>query len=512
MVRTESNHTKRRRRSAESGRRLDQASIHFFTPDVLHMNRLSASLSVLAALLLTACGGGGGGGSGGSPSFQSPPESREFPVSYELPKYYSRGYHGVAPGFDRRDVRHMPVLTDAGDALTVGIHSDAGDSLPRAGSRGKTDLRYGTRDDGTNREFLVQFIERLYDDRGGAVRRFESSPLIRVVGPSTGAERDDVIQAVQVLNAALPNDWQLDVAFSPDRPRPPHGQHTIAVGEITMSIYEVREAPAGSAGGMATTDPNAGDGQVWLLRGTRGIPPINVIAHEIMHALTGAGHPNEAADLYDSHGVRSIMDGNLMFTIDREFLRVLHTRLDNGDDPMDFGLWDDTATYIHGSTGHATFGVAIRGTPGNRYFELWGNGWDPDRLGFGGGYPGLRDNPALSGTVAWNGTLVGFTPGENSVVGDARISVNISSLSGQADLTGLEQWDAGRAPGSPGSGDMWGDGDLSYRLDIHGNRFRDGPGSADGGTLTGAFVGLNHEGVTGTLERSDLTAAFGASR
>ncbi len=59
---------------------------------------------------------------------------------------------------------------------------------------------------------------------------------------------------------------------------------------------------------------------------------------------------------------------------------------------------------------------------------------------------------------------------------------------------------------------MWGDGDLSCRLDIHGNRFRDGPGSADGGHLTGAFAGLNHEGVTGTLERSELTAAFRVPR
>ncbi len=50
-------------------------------------------------------------------------------------------------------------------------------------------------------------------------------------------------------------------------------------------------------------------------------------------------------------------------------------------------------------------GVCRRRDPGrgNRYFEPWGNGWDPDRLGFGGGYPGLRDNPALSGQVLIGG-------------------------------------------------------------------------------------------------------------
>ena len=34
----------------------------------------------------------------------------------------------------------------------------------------------------------------------------------------------------------------------------------------------------------------------------------------------------------------------------------------------------------------------------------------------------------------------------------------------------------------------------------------------DDGSLTGIFVGRSHEGATGTLERDDLTAAFGAER
>ncbi len=43
-----------------------------------------------------------------------------------------------------------------------------------------------------------------------------------------------------------------------------------------------------------------------------------------------------------------------------------------------------------------------------------------------------------------------------------------------------------------------------------GNTFRQTSG--DAGRLTGVFVGRDHEGATGTLERTDLTAAFGASR
>ena len=67
-----------------------------------------------------------------------------------------------------------------------------------------------------------------------------------------------------------------------------------------------------------------------------------------------------------------------------------------------------------------------------------------------------------------------------------------------------------------------GDGNLNYAIAIHGGvtppgqaghtayTFRESGG--DAGKLTGTFTGQNHEGVAGTLERSDLTAAFGGAR
>ena len=56
----------------------------------------------------------------------------------------------------------------------------------------------------------------------------------------------------------------------------------------------------------------------------------------------------------------------------------------------------------------------------------------------------------------------------------------------------------------------WGDGDLAYRISVRGNTFRETGG--DAGRVTGIFTGRSHEGAAGTLERSDLTAAFGATR
>ena len=85
-----------------------------------------------------------------------------------------------------------------------------------------------------------------------------------------------------------------------------------------------------------------------------------------------------------------------------------------------------------------------------------------------------------------------------------------SCLAGRANFTGLDHWGPNQAPGDAGTGTSWLDGDLGYSISVRGNTFRETGG--DQGRLTGVFVGGNHEGVTGTLERTDLTAAFGASR
>ena len=77
-------------------------------------------------------------------------------------------------------------------------------------------------------------------------------------------------------------------------------------------------------------------------------------------------------------------------------------------------------------------------------------------------------------------------------------------------MTGSATFDDMQTVAPDGSTAQWGDGDLAYNIAIRGNSFRETGG--DAGTLTGIFVGRAHEGAAGTLERSDLTAAFGAAR
>ena len=220
--------------------------------------------------------------------------------------------------------------------------------------------------------------------------------------------------------------------------------------------------------------------------------------HEIMHAL--GVHHKPVIDAFMSANNSPELENPVtqLESVDREALRVLYSRLESGADPLDFGPWASMSLHVHGNGPHAGFGVALR----NGYAEPWAYGYLPET--------DLADNPVLSGNATWTGELLGLTPQGEAVAGDATISVEFATLTGHADFTALESWSAGVAPGYASTGATWGDGDLGYTIVVNGNTF--GKTGGDDGTLTGIFVGRQHEGAAGTLERPDLTAAFGAVR
>ena len=122
----------------------------------------------------------------------------------------------------------------------------------------------------------------------------------------------------------------------------------------------------------------------------------------------------------------------------------------------------------------------------------WTTGTEPDRA--------LADNTRLQGAATWNGDLIGWTPALAGVQGDAAISVRPATMDGRADFSALEHED----------GSTWGDGDLGCTITVGANYLRSTGG--DDGTVNGQFYGANHEGVGGSVERADLTGAFGAVR
>lgn len=130
----------------------------------------------------------------------------------------------------------------------------------------------------------------------------------------------------------------------------------------------------------------------------------------------------------------------------------------------------------------------------------------------------VNDNPRLTSTVRWQGQVAGFTPNQEVVVGDATIQFDFSTpaLAGRADFTALEHYAPKAEPTGPAS--MWRDGSLGYEIVVRTeSRFGDvfegkvfHSTGGDEGSLNGWFVGLNHEGVRGSLIHPDLRAAFGA--
>ena len=494
----------------------------------------AALAAMLSALMLAGCGGGGGGG--GSAVSTSPhpqegggPTARlAFPL--ELTErdtdqqtaclsgcfgHYASNFETL-PRQTPADAQDAPVYSEFGqqihERLFVGVHQ--GDehlgSLPSSGQRGSTQIRYGRLNDGVGVAPLTDYLESgLLSD--GVVRRHATPPILRVNGTVEPHFLDALVRSVQLVNAALPADWKitmLPVGADPS-------SATIEVDFVPslaygagITHYYVDGANAGQPSldrARIEIDSNVMDAAPTI--GERLIQ--QVLSHELVHALGVLDHLPTRFDTImepDNPGpVQGIEQPlSILYPADREALRALYNRLESGDSPAaDLGPWSSTSLHIAGNGRYVNFGVAMR----NGYAEAWAHGFHP------GEYCcdfGLARNAALSGTVTWNGALLGLTPEAAAVAGDATVSVNMSSMTGRADFTSLETWAANTAPGAAGTGTRWLDGDLGYTISVRGNTFRRTGG--DAGTLTGIFTGRQHEGAAGTLERSDLTGAFGASR
>ena len=170
--------------------------------------------------------------------------------------------------------------------------------------------------------------------------------------------------------------------------------------------------------------------------------------------------------------------------------------------PDDMGPWDDYSFHLRGDLtfrgGTTAFGVAS----GDELVQPWASGPKPRA--------NLADNSALSGTVSWNGALLGIGSSGATVGGKARMAVEMSTLQGQLDFTELEDWGEKAVPGALDTSTVWGDGDLDYSIAVHGNAFvRTG---GDDGEISGGFFGDAHQAIGGVLERSDLSAGFGGTR
>ena len=506
------------------------------------MKVLAAFLSLVLALY--GCGGGGGGGGiSRTPMFVPdehdyhrtivilPSEGLPYPFYHEgtvSGGLYTHFSISELPDQDPSDTRHQPVYHDHQGTQRLFVGIDQGTDyttgytreLPVYERRSGTVIRYGQLDFDPDREEVTAFLADAIEDLSD-VKRYTKAPDVRITGPSTQKDRNRVIAAVRLVNASLPPQYKMTVG--PSLPSSAYDYDYDITRDNTIHIQFNHEdvAIAPDAGGITFNYPGNEDGEFEGNEVKSSFIEINkdapvymdftdrrnviLIAHELMHALGffGGDHVDWArfASILEAYNT-IYQDGqstppyghpfaqpmSLLYPVDRAAIRALYS-LEPGDSPYSLGPWSSVATHIHGNREHTGFGVAYR----NGYAEPWAYGYNPPF--------DLRQNTSLRGSVTWRGTLLGFTPRVQAVAGDASVSVNMSSLTGRADFTGLEFWRTDT---------VWGDGDLTYSIAVRGNTFKQTGG--DAGILTGIFVGQSHQGAAGTLERSDLTAAFGASR
>ena len=219
---------------------------------------------------------------------------------------------------------------------------------------------------------------------------------------------------------------------------------------------------------------------------------VSVLVHEFLHAMGLQGRPSRedfrtrtwptAGSVSTVRCQRSTPPGSSRYTL-------LPTEIEPEDlSRHQPGAWEEEQlTSREGCRGSTSaFGTATASP------WPWTTGIEPATA--------LADNTRLAGTASWNGDLIGFTPTLDEVRGNAQVSVKLDTMNGRADFTELENED----------NSMWGDGDLGYTITVGANYFRSTGG--DAGTVNGQFYGANHESVGGSVERSDLSAAFAAVR
>ena len=419
------------------------------------MRQITCVAALAAALFLTACGGGG---SGGAPTVAPPPDD-------DLYYYQSLLY-------DAGDAENAPITSahDLSERIIVGTPPSWRD---------------------TPSLDLVASYASLFS----AAAIFEGPITVRIDdrNPEWFAL---AASAVRALNTALPEGRRMRVA--------PRGTGELRDGEMAVDFIPREswpvEKPSHIDGIGANRNSEHGP-RAWidpatvseLLTGRTPDDPNSwtrpepgrargLIAHEIMHVLGMVGHFYEWTQ-------PSIMESRQsseppapsLYQIDRLGLFLAY----GGD----FDEWASVPTRIDGEVSGVQFGVQSVYGLSQSWASLPENTADFGAWARGAGV----------GTATWSGELVGLTSSLVTVSGDADLTVALDALTGRLAFTDLATPSA-----------TWGNGDLHYSVAIEGNSFAQTGG--DDGIVTGAFGGSEFGAMGGTLERTDLTAAFGASR
>ena len=230
------------------------------------------------------------------------------------------------------------------------------------GSHGRAKVGHLRIRDGISASELLRYLRADAGDKGRVLRWGDAPPTVRMAEGSTWKDVSDTLNAVRIINSALPPDWQLRFddtrAARAERPNP---------GYIDVAFVPREDWRAGTscsrAIGCAWKNTQAGR----VTAATVVVDPIRVtgerrrvkiLLHELLHAL-GRGHvdPNVIPNtIMTASGDRGVSDFLILSRLDEAALHAIYDRLTPGMsadlDANDLGPWNDVSTHVFGGLRH----------------------------------------------------------------------------------------------------------------------------------------------------------------
>ncbi len=401
-------------------------------------------------------------------------------------------------------------------------------------------------------------ILRFLDDLRGEqefLRRYEIAPIIYLDLEGTFADvaiasdreeqlrrmRGAVYDSVQLVNAVLPDDFQLRISttFPPDR---------VVQGGILLDFERRAGWAAGGEGPAALLrigeDPNLDTSYTYIYvdpgdssvstRTNRAQTRVLVLSKPLRYVLLQqllrslglegdlegdsyasvltAGVPLSPAGVLGPYDIEGL---NVLYGLDTpgaDVARVLGAWADTSKNIF-VELFDTNVINLRQEYGGVVFGARYA----NGRIDAWARAEEPP------GQEGeevelpFRRAGSLADNAVWRGYLAGFSPSGDTVravTGESRLNVDITTRTGQLDFTQLQSWDA--VPGM-GMAQMFLDGELNYQIQVSRESGDEKELSirrvgGDAGVVTGSFLSDNYNAMGGVLSREDLEAGFGGLR
>ena len=332
-------------------------------------------------------------------------------------------------------------------------------------------------------------------------------PTVSIPRSSTPEETWVIWRAIQIVNRSLPDDRKLKAFWTTKSLArfDPYDDHDalkrrLSYGAIHTEIYPYDDP---EFSGLGYTDGERAyalldetdydldseeDGFRWDMRRA-----VDLMVHEIIHALGFQGHPHPIHTSILSY--RHHREGELD-NVPLVDAAVLY-------DMYNFGHWAEDIDFVVDTLDGVQFGV----------YGLYDKD-DEDNFSalipwVDAGYMPAPESDALLGSASYQGELVGIiTSSGYFAEGDAGINVNFDNGSGSARFDQISAYD-----GTAWS--LWNRRGWTYDLNLYAHYFdsdtdpRDQDGIPD---VAGAFYGWDAEVAAGTLQRPEITAAFGAEK